>query len=265
MAPYRIFALKYAGPLVGPAMMLMWMRDLDRTAERAYYIWCIRGGGHDTGGTADMSRTVVVDAGISPQKAAERDLAGYVSPVEMLSRLDVDASAVRHVVLTHLHWDHVNGARLFPRATFYVQEREYRFWRDHPLAGRPPLRHVSDPQTYRFLGSLEGSSRLVLHDGDAELMPGIRCLLSPGHTLGLQTVAVETERGTAVVGSDCAHVFGNYREDWPSSVIMNMLDWLETYDRIRSVASSPDLLFPGHDPVMTSGYPTVAEDVTRLA
>ena len=258
MNKHRIYALKYAGPLEGPAMMLMWMRDLDRTAQRAYYLWCIQSeeGGPDG--------NVVVDTGFTPEKAAERDLKCYVSPAVMLSRLGVDAADVRHVILTHLHWDHANGISLFPNATFYVQEREFRFWSEDPLARRPPLRHVADEQAYDLLREMEGTDRLVLLDGDADVLPGIRCLLSPGHTPGLQTVAVRTERGTAIIGSDCAHVFRNYSEDWPSSIVINMLDWLRTYEKLRSEASDPALLFPGHDPLMSSGFPSVAPDVSRL-
>jgi glyoxylase-like metal-dependent hydrolase (beta-lactamase superfamily II) len=259
MNTYEIYALKYAGPLQGPAMMLKWMKDIDKTAERAYFIWCIK----EADGDSDQA--IVVDAGINPEEAAKRGgIDGYVSPAEMLSRLGVDAAAVKHVILTHLHWDHANGASLFPNATFYVQEREYRFWLEDPLAKRPPLRHVSDDACLLLLKSLEGSSRLVLLDGDTEPLPGVQCVLAPGHTVGLQAVTVHTAKGTALIGSDCAHVFDNYTEDWPSSIITNMHEWLRTYDKVRALVSDSSLLFPGHDPLMHTNYPEVADGVTRL-
>jgi len=205
-----------------------------------------------------------VDSGITPEKARERNVAGYVSPVEMLARLGVHADRVRHVILTHLHWDHANGVSLFPKATFYVQESEYRFWMDDPLAKRPPLKQVREDACMGILKSLEGTSRLVLLDGDKDIMPGIRGVLAPGHTVGLQAVTVNTAKGTALLGSDCAHLFDNYAEDWPSSVMMDMLAWLKTYDKVRALVSDRSLLFPGHDLLMTKNYPRVAEDVTRL-
>lgn len=259
MSTYEIYALKYAGPLKGPAMMMKWMCDMDKTALRGYYIWCIK----ETGG--DSGKAIVVDTGITPEKAAEREIAGYVSPAEMVSRLGVDAQAVEHVILTHMHWDHANGVSLFPNATFYVQEVEYRFWTQDPLAKRPPLRRVGDDGCERYLKSLEGTGRLVLLDGDQDLMPGIRCVLAPGHTIGLQAVTVNTAKGTALLGSDCAHVFENYTDDWPSSIITDMLAWLRTYDKVRSLVTDTGLLFPGHDLRMTADYPAVAKDVTRLA
>ncbi len=167
-------------------------------------------------------------------------------------------------MLTHIHWDHASGVSLFPGATFYVQEREYRFWLEDPIATRPPFRHVSDETCKAYLASLEGKDRLVLVKGDQEILPGVECLLAPGHTVALQAVAVNTARGTAILGSDCAHTFRNYREDWPSALITDLVGWMKTYDKLRMKASSVDLLFPGHDYLMATQYPEVAKDVTRL-
>ena len=259
MKTYEIFALKYAGPLEGPAMMLQWMKRIGETARRGYFFWCIRGAG------GDPDETFIVDAGFSPAAAADREIPGYVNPVEMLARLGVDAACVKHVILTHLHWDHANGVSLFPNAAFYVQGKEYRFWKENPLAQRPPFRHIGDDGAMRFLSTLEGSPRLVILDGDTDIKPGICCVLAPGHSVGLQVVTVQTAKGAAVVGSDCAHVFENYTEDWPSSIITDMLEWLRTYDKVRALVSDTALLFPGHDMRMVEDYHLVAKDVTKLA
>ena len=39
---------------------------------------------------------------------------------------------------------------------------------------------------------------------------------------------------------------------------------MRSYDKLRKKASSPDLLFPSHDLLMSTNYPEVAKDVTRL-
>ncbi|MBN2564618.1 MAG: N-acyl homoserine lactonase family protein [Candidatus Eisenbacteria bacterium] len=254
MPTYEIYALKYAGPLTSSGALLMWFRDWETTETRNYYIWVVRGEG----------RCFVVDTGVAPEDAEKRTINGYVSPVEVLGRIGIDARDVEHVILTHLHWDHIGGVRLFPRARFYVQREEYRFWTSDPIARRPPFRAVADEAACRYLRTLEGSERLALLDGDRQIAPGIECLLAPGHTPALQAVAVATAGGTAILGSDCAHVFRNYREDWPSSLICDLVPWMKTYDKLRQKATRLDLLFPGHDPKMTSDYPEVAPEVTRL-
>ena len=254
MGEYKIYALKYAGPLTSSGALMMWLKEWEETVERNYYIWCLKGEGEP----------VVVDAGVSPQLAKERNLAGYVSPAEVLSRIGVKADEVRHVILTHIHWDHANGVTLFPNATIYIQEEEYRFWVKDPLAKRAPLQFFVEDTCLEYLASLEGTDRLVLLKGDQEVLPGIECLLAPGHDVALQAVAVNTARGRAILGSDCAHTFRNYQEDWPSAFITDLPGWMRTFDKLREAASSPDLLFPGHDPMMTTQYEQVAEDVTRL-
>jgi len=254
MPEYEIYALKYAGPFDRTGAHLMWYQDWDKIEKINYYIWCIKGGGH----------TVVVDAGVAPDLAKHRELDGYLNPADVLSHLDVNAAEVRHVVITHMHFDHANGATLFPAATFYIQEAEFRFWVQDPIAARPPFKYIADEASAAYLASLEGTRRLVLLDGDQQILPGIRCLLAPGHTVALQAVEVNTARGTAILGSDCAHIFRNYREDWPSVLIVDLVGWMKTYDKLRARVSSPDLLFPGHDRRMLENYPEVAKNITRL-
>ena len=105
------------------------------------------------------------------------------------------------------------------------------------------------------------------------LLPGdiFRCkhttlevLHMPGHTPGLQAVAVRTGAGTAIIGSDCGHLFRNYEEDWPSTLIVDLAAWMKTYDKLKSKVASAKLLFPGHDPLMLKNYPKVADGVARL-
>ena len=128
MPKYEIYALKYAGPFTSSGALLMWKKEWERVAKRYYYFWCIKGG----------EGPMVVDAGVSPDLGKQRNLAGYVNPAQVLARIDVQAEGVRQVIITHLHWDHASGVSLFPQATFYIQEEEYRFWLKDPVAKRPP-------------------------------------------------------------------------------------------------------------------------------
>lgn len=254
MHEYKIYALKYAGPFTSSGALLMWLKDWEKVEKRNYYVWCIKG----------AEETIIVDAGVSPDLAKEKKLASYISPAKVLSRIDVKADDVRRVIITHMHWDHSSGVGLFPKATFYVQESEYYFWLKDPLANRSAFKRSSDEAANAYLASLEGTDRLALLKGDQEILLGVECLLAPGHSIGLQAVAVNTTKGTAIIGSDCAHTFRNYKEDWPSAVIVDLVGWMKTYEKLRAKASSIDLLFPGHDPIMSENYPEVAEDVTQL-
>ncbi len=197
---YKILALKYAGPVTSKIAMVIYLGDWNETIERNYYIWAVQGGGN----------TVVFDCGVRPEFARNSSLLrpSYVSPAEVLSRIGVNAAEVEHLVISHIHFDHMGGLELFPKAKVYVQRREFDFWVYDPIAKRPPFAGlqedidppwkpsygVSDAVAIRQLGELRGSDRLVLIDGDQEILPGIELLLTPGHTIALQSLAVKTAK-----------------------------------------------------------------------
>ncbi|MGE5253207.1 MAG: MBL fold metallo-hydrolase, partial [Planctomycetaceae bacterium] len=141
MSEYQVYALKYAGPLTSSGAFIMWRRDWEKQVRRNYYLWCVRG----------ERETVVVDAGVPPDLARGRNLDGYVSPVEVLSRIGVKAEEVRHLVLTHIHWDHSSGVFLFPNATVYVQEKEFNFAVKDPIANRPVFAATADQKSKAYI------------------------------------------------------------------------------------------------------------------
>ncbi len=89
-------------------------------------------------------------------------------------------------------------------------------------------------------------------------------LFAAGHTAGLQVVLVPTAKGQTVVGSDCAHLFRSYKEDIPSGLITDLPIWLTSYEKLRAKAPVENM-FPGHDTLMFTAFPKVAEDITKLA
>ncbi len=255
---YEIYALKYAGPMPGKLALLLWMEGWDTDADRNYYVWAIKG----------KDEIMVVDTGSGLSLANQRKLKGFVDPVDMLAAIGANKTNVKKVFISHFHWDHLGGierfSQAFPEAVFYVQKKEFDFWIKNPIAKRAPFLKVSDEESKKALGALDGSPRLRQLSGDTQIMPGIEILLVPGHTSGLQAVAVNTPKGTAIVASDCAHVHESFVQDIPSCLITDMIVWMESYDKLRAKASSIDLIFPGHDVKMLNDFPKVAEGITRL-
>ncbi|HYS92895.1 MAG TPA: N-acyl homoserine lactonase family protein [Candidatus Acidoferrales bacterium] len=256
---YEIYAAKYAGPFTSKLAFLLFNQGWDQDIDRYYYIWVVKG----------PTETILVDTGVGLTVAADRKLKGYVNPIDVAARIGVKPDDVTKVVITHMHWDHVGGMEMmpkaYPKATFYVQKREYDFWTKHPVAKRKIFAGTADPLAYKVMQDMEGTPRLQLVNGDMNIGPGLDIMLGPGHTIGTQSLAVPTAKGTAVVASDCGHLARNFKEDTPSILITDLIGWMETYDKVRAKASSVDLCFPGHDAAMLLNYPKVAEDVTRLA
>ena len=97
------------------------------------------------------------------------------------------------VVNTHLHFDHCGGNRLFAGSgvPIYVQRAERE-------AAREP--DYTIPEWVEF----EGADYREL-DGEAEIVPGVRVLPTPGHSPGHQSVLVDTEDGLVVVAGDVTY------------------------------------------------------------
>ena len=63
-----------------------------------------------------------------------------------------------------------------------------------------------DDYTIREWVDFDGAT-YVEHDGEAEVLPGIRLLPVPGHTDGHQAVLVDTDAGLEVIAGDVAYSF----------------------------------------------------------
>lgn len=127
-------------------------------------------------------------------------LAAAETAREQIRRLGHDPDQVRHIVITHLDWDHAGGLSDFPWATVHLIEaeleaarhpaspgerRRYRAaqWNDPPVRWRPYP--TQDAEGWRGLKArrLEG------------LPPEILLVSLPGHTRGHAGVAVEGSGG----------------------------------------------------------------------
>jgi len=92
------------------------------------FVWLVRGGG----------RNVLVDTGFyRPQLFSAFKVADYVRPDEAVARAGVRSDEVTDVVLTHMHWDHADGADLFPNATVWIQRDEYAYYTGEAWQGGP--------------------------------------------------------------------------------------------------------------------------------
>jgi N-acyl homoserine lactone hydrolase len=117
---------------------------------------------------------------------------------DALAEHDLSPADVRMVINSHLHFDHCGQNSVFKHAPFYVQRAELdRARRANDLVS----------QWFDFAGA-----RFELIDGDAQLAEGVRVVATPGHTVGHQSVFVDTPDGGAVMIGDAAYTPDIYRE-----------------------------------------------------
>jgi N-acyl homoserine lactone hydrolase len=89
------------------------------------------------------------------------------------------------VVNCHLHFDHIGGNPLFARRPIFCQRRELGVAR-------------AGGYTFTELVDFDGA-RYELLDGEAEIMPGLHVIPTPGHVDGHQSVVVRCEDGSIVL------------------------------------------------------------------
>ena len=105
--------------------------------------------------------------------------------------------------------------------------------------------------------------RIRYLEGDEEIFPGVRVLLLGGHTPGSQAVVVDTRIGTVVLAVDLVDLYRNLEEEVASPMI-DLVQGLLSWDRIKKTASTPELIIPGHDPLIMKKFPNPAEGIVEI-
>lgn len=113
-------------------------------------------------------------------KTVRRDI------LDVLRDAGYEPSDVHLIANCHLHFDHSGGNNRFPGVPIFAQKTEY------ALAGEPD--YTLPEQVYDFPGAA-----FELIDGEAEPLPGVSLIPTPGHTAGHQSLVVDTGEGRVVL------------------------------------------------------------------
>jgi len=164
--------------------------------------------------------------------------------------------------VSHIHWDHLDGADLFPRAKIWIQREEYDYYLG---AGRVPLHEAIDTVDAGMLADLHDQGRVAFVGGDAQtILPGLVAYTGGKHTFASQYVGVHTAKGTVIVASDNVYLFENLEKHAPIAQTLDAKSNLAAQDRMRKLASSLRLIVPGHDPAVFERFPAVAPGVVKI-
>lgn len=244
---YEVYAVKYAERNARVRADSFLFDDHDVAHPMDYFLWIIK----------NEERTVIVDTGYDAEEGARRGRPILRDPGACLSDMGVNAETVDTVILTHLHYDHAGALSRFPKADFHLQAAEMAFATgpcmcdaatNHPFSPH----HVCEMVTHVYSG------RVVFHDGDAQIAPGLEVVAAAGHSRGLQAVRVKTEAGWLILASDASHFYENFAARKLFPIVVDAEAMLRGYDRLKATASAPELIVPGHDPAVRQYFPMVA-------
>jgi glyoxylase-like metal-dependent hydrolase (beta-lactamase superfamily II) len=251
--PYEVYAVRYAERIGTRNQHLLHQDPHDGPMPMDYFVWAIVGNG----------RTFVVDLGFEAIEAEKRGRTLLRTPAEGLKLIGIDAAEVEDVIISHLHYDHAGTVSDFPKAQFYLQDREMTF-----ATGRN-MRHETFNQAFAIEHVIDVlrkvyDNRVVFVDGMEEIAPGISVHHVGGHTDGLQVVRVWTKRGWVVLAADAAHYYENMEAPNPFPLVYNVGDMIDGYRTMALLADSPKHIVPGHDPLVRERYPAPSADLQDI-
>ena len=202
----------------------------------------------------ETARRVIIETGHGCKYDTKEQGFFEIDPARwLLSSLiaaDIDPGSITDVFVSHLHFDHAGGlthpdgdrvVSTFPNAKVHVQRREY----EDACAGFGTMK-----TTYRHenLTPINEREAWILHDGDAEAIPGISVQLTPGHTCGHQAVVVKGNDRSAIFPGDAmptaAHVGAPYNMAYDLFPIENR----DSKSRfLKTAAEENRLIFIDHE------------------
>ncbi|MEP6690823.1 MAG: N-acyl homoserine lactonase family protein [Gemmatimonadaceae bacterium] len=248
---YDVYAVSYATIPSFPVAGLVAGADTARRMDIQMMVWLIRGEGH----------TILVDAGFYRDKFVKRwKPRDYVRPSDAVAALGVKPEDVTDIIISHMHWDHADGADLFPTARVWIQREEF----DH-YTNAATRYGGADTADATMMVRLDSLGRVSKVDGDArEILPGVRVYTGGKHTFQSQYVSVPTRAGTVVLASDNAYLSENLERRRPIAQTLDSVSNLAAQARMKTIASSERLIVPGHDPLVFVRFPAPGKGVAKI-
>ena len=209
-----------------------------------YFIWVLR----------SDDNVILVDTGYDRKEAVRRGRPILREPSEAWEALGFTTDDIDTVIITHLHYDHAGCLDRFPNAKFHIQTSEVEFsvgpcMCEHALQAPFSADHVCEMIRKVYSG------KVVFHDGDGAVEPGVTVHCVGGHSRGLQVVRVKTSTGYLCLASDASHYYENFLLQKPFPIVVDLEPMLGGFKTIQTLASSPSLVIPGHDPIVTESFP----------
>ena len=227
MQEYTIYPLVVGANETDQGVMT-YLRDYGTRIWIPIYVFYLKG----------SDKNILVDTGLEqfvvPDEVGKTYGFDVLEFEDALATVGLEPEDIHVIIHTHLHNDHCENDYKCRNADVIVQRSEYEFMK-HP-----------HPLDHRYYPDVLDDVKVVLVDGDTTLFDGIDVLLTPGHTVGGQTISVNTAQGKAMITGFCCNG-KNFPKTGPAVTPGVHIDSTLAYDSIQRVASLADEIIPLHD------------------
>lgn len=258
--PYEVYALKYAS-LAQPSPIAEWVAGGPQqdSVDIIFMFWLIR----DSGG-----KNILVDAGCSGDLKNAKDFGLYqvTRPDSVLLKIGVEPAAITDIIISHPHWDHIDGIKFFPNAQVWMQKEDYNYyvsgaWQKGGNSGGFEKSDVLAVVERNVAG------KVTLVDGDnKEIIPGIKVFTGSRHTYNSQYVQVQSGNDRIIIASDNIWIYYSLEKmlPAPSYGTFDAKGYVAAMQRMKTLASKADFIIPGHDGRLFTKFPRVTPDIIRI-
>jgi len=257
---YEVYAIKFAA-MAHPSPLSDWADKAPATdsVNIDFMVWLIKG---------KNGKNILVDAGFLKdiKEAQDFDIGTYIRPDSMLTKVGLQPGDITDIILSHPHWDHIDGISLFPNAHIWIQKEDYDYyvgmaWQKGVDNGGFNKRDV------RQMVELNMAGKVTLVDGDdKEIMPGIKVYTGSRHTFNSQYVLVQAAGNKVILASDNIWIYYSLQHLVPAAPggTFDPAGYVKAMQRMKTLVSDVKYIIPGHDAKIFSIFPTVADGVVRI-
>lgn len=208
--------------------VMTYLRDYGERIWIPIYVFYLKG----------AEKNILVDTGLEqfvvPEDLGRRYGFEILEFEDALSSVGLKPEDIDVIIHTHLHNDHCENDYKCPNATVYVQKAEREFLQNpHPI-------------DHRYYPDVLDDVTVVELEGDANIMDGIDVVLTPGHTVGGQSVVVNTGKGKAIITGFCCN-HKNFPDKGPAITPGVHINAMAAYDSAQRIQAMADILIPLHD------------------
>jgi glyoxylase-like metal-dependent hydrolase (beta-lactamase superfamily II) len=255
---YKVYAIRFAESTY-PFTVADWVKGGPKTTLKInFMVWLIKG---------SNGRNILVDAGFynDSDDAKEFKLINYIRPDSAVMKIGLKPEEITDIILSHPHWDHINGIDLFPKARVWMQNEDYSYftgtaWQKGGDKGGFAQRDV------RKIVELNLADKLRLINGDnREIIPGIKVYTGSRHTFNSQYVGLKAGNNKIILASDNVWVYYNIDHLLPANGgTLNAAGYTKAMQRMKTLVNNPKFIIPGHDAQIFSKFPKVTDGIVEI-
>jgi glyoxylase-like metal-dependent hydrolase (beta-lactamase superfamily II) len=253
---YEIFALKFGErtnkiPVSDAAVGAMGNDSLNT----CFMYWLLKG---------NNGKTILVDAGFTNDMKINPKFITWSPPEKMLAKLNIKPEEITDIILTHPHWDHIGGISLYPDAQVWMQSDDYDYFVGAAWQEGGNKNGFNEKDVLKIVQRNLDKKLTLIKGDDIEIIPGIKVFTGSKHTYQSQYVLVSSGSDKVIIASDNAWFYYNLIHELPIPVTHDSKSYSKNLKRMKSMVSNMDLIIPGHDPLVFSKFPGVANDVVKI-